>query len=103
MGFRVFGSEQYFPCRGSVAPTSSEQFDSHPSADRMGLSFDEFCKVRGRYDAIAALPITSATGSVLGVISLDAVFDGAYSLLNKPAVHRILSDSARAAVWRIEE
>lgn len=82
----------------SVRTLNQPDWDSRSAESRLGLSFAEFVKISGRYDAVAAAPIVSNEGKVLGCVSLDVKFDGGFSLLSKDAIRRELADAAQTAL-----
>jgi hypothetical protein len=80
---------------------TAEEWGALPDERRMGLSFKEYEKIRGKYGTVVAMPIIDpARGHrVIGVVSLDAP-TGNHGKVSRPAVvEKVGQAAASVAQW----
>jgi hypothetical protein len=82
--------------------TRAEWDTEVPDTIKLGLSYDEWLRVRGKYGAVIATPIIDDTGRetrVVGCVALDGA-SGTFARLSAPDARQVLGDTARSlARW----
>ena len=74
------------------------EFSALGIEERNGFSFAEYRKTVEKYDAVAAVPIVTAKGNVVGCLSVDIQFNAGYKLISKIAIRGVLGDAALVAL-----
>jgi hypothetical protein len=86
---------------GSIGDCTREEWDSTiPETIKLGLTYDEFLHVRGKYGAVLASPIIDDTGTasrILGCVALDGP-PQSFQRLQRRDARAVLADTATSLV-----